>query len=161
MTLESREWTQIKVRRFVRLVQKSPLKNNKLQKCVKREYIEEFSSIPDSRTGWSNFVAMLKPFYFLKQSIRKASIDSPELSPELCRGMGRHARSHFGAPASKARSVEALCHRNASLLSAERVFVFILQALKKSRQEIGRKLQSAVAAVAGTHGGPFEVPEHA
>lgn len=135
-----------KVRRIVRMFKRSPLKNEVLQAYVKADFPNELSLVLDSKTRWNSLANMLDRFYELRNCIQKAFVDlKPCLTPR------QYALSmkedEFEAISDIANAliplqvaVEALCRRDANLISADAVFLFTLQKLRDLKSDLSSKL---------------------
>lgn len=135
-----------KVRKIVRMFKRSPLKNEGLQAYVKADFPNELSLVLDSKTRWNSLANMLDRFYKLRNCIQKAFVDlQPCLTPR------QYALSmkedEFEAISDIANAliplqvaVEALCRRDANLISADAVFLFTLQKLRDLKSDLSSKL---------------------
>ena len=142
-----REWIEeviSKVRRIVRLFKRSPVKNSILQKYVREENGKELSLLLDCKTRWNSLLAMIDRFISLKKPISKALIDIAatekmdsidwEILDHICRCL---------KPIEIA--VCALSRRDATLLSAEGVYRFLMDQFdKNSSISFCQDLKSAV-----------------
>ena len=68
-----------KVRKVLKSIRKSPLKNNKLQEYIRQEHGKEFAMICDNVMQWNSAVAMVKRFLKVKACSNKVEIDFPKI----------------------------------------------------------------------------------
>ena len=133
-----------KVRRIVRLFRRSPVKNSILQKYVNEEKGRELSLLLDCKTRWNSLIAMIERFIFLKKPVSKALIDISsaeridlidlEILENICICL---------KPIEMA--VSALSRRDATLLSAEGIYRFLMVQFEKiSSISFSHELKSAV-----------------
>ncbi|XP_065665757.1 uncharacterized protein LOC136087194 [Hydra vulgaris] len=118
-----------KVRKIVKLFRKSPVKNDVLQEEIKKEHGKEVSLILDSRTRWNSLLSMIQQFLKVKHSIRKVLKD---ISPHLiCSDDEEDTLSDIVAALEPVKLAAALCRQNATLLTAEGIFKFLVNRLKQ------------------------------
>ncbi|GFX37758.1 uncharacterized protein TNCV_3116081 [Trichonephila clavipes] len=113
-----------KIKNVVKLFRKSPIKNI-LQKYVKEEFGCEKMVCLDTKTRWNSLLAMLERFLEIKSAISKALID--------IKGEQMMVNVEFETVTTIVKGLkpvkiglEKLCSRNATLLTAEGVFSFVI-----------------------------------
>ncbi|XP_075990255.1 uncharacterized protein LOC142985898 [Anticarsia gemmatalis] len=118
-----------KVRKVVKLFKKSPTKNDTfLQKYIKEEKGKELSLILDCRTRWNSLLDMIERFYDLKVCIDKSLIDiqsDVKFTDEECSTM----KVLIDCLQPFKLAVEALCRRDATLITAETILKFVFEKL--------------------------------
>ena len=116
----------LKEQKVVKIFRKSPVKNEVLQKYVLLEQNKELSLVLDCKTRSSFMYEMVERFICLKKCISKALLD---LSIE--HGISTTEFSFLNelkcALEPIKLAVEALCRKDATLLTAENVFQFLLK----------------------------------
>lgn len=120
-----------KVRKVIKIFRASPTKNDDvLQKNVKAEFGKELMLILDSKTRWNSLLLMLERFIKLKSAIQKSLID---LKSDI-----RFSTAEFDLLTKTVSvlmpikcAVEAICRRDANLLTADATFKFLLNTLDK------------------------------
>ena len=119
-----------KVRKIVKLFQKSPVKNDVLQEEIKKQHGKEVSLILDCRTRWNSILSIIQQFLKVKDSISKVLMD---ISPHLfCSDNAVEILSDIVAALEPVKlAAEALCRQNATLLIAEGIFKFLVNRLKQ------------------------------
>lgn len=133
-----------KVRKVVKLFRKSPTKyDTYLQKYVIEETGKELALLLDCRTRWNSLLNMLERFYKLKNCVDKALID---IKSEI-----KFSDSEWSSIKNLVESlepfklaVEALCRREATLLTAETSLKFILDKLDKQSSCLSVQLSEAL-----------------
>lgn len=133
-----------KVRKTIKKFKRSPTKNDEyLQKYVKAEFGKELSLQLDSKTRWNSLLSMLERFYHLRHCIQKALIDiSSNISFQ--ESEFQLISSTINALTPIKLAVEALCRKEANLLSANATFKFMLTSLKAQNSEICKELHTAL-----------------
>lgn len=119
-----------KVRKIVKLIRKSPLKNETLQNYVKSEYNREKVLILDSKTRWNSLLAMLDRFLEIKSAVAKTLIDY-KIKLDITDREYTALNDIVLALQPVKAGAERLCSRDATLLSAEGVFTFIINELNE------------------------------
>ncbi|GFX29132.1 uncharacterized protein TNCV_3216671 [Trichonephila clavipes] len=129
-----------KIRNVVKLFRKSPIKNDIVQKYVKEEFGCEKMVCLDTKTRWNSLLAMLEIFLEIKSAISKALIDIKEEQ------MGVNVEFETVTTIVKGLKpvkigLEKLCSRNATLLTAEGVFSFVIGELNKQNSEFAKNMK--------------------
>ena len=128
------------MRSCVRLFRKNPVKNDDvLQKHVKAEFRREYMLILDSKTRWNSLVDMIKRFVKLKKSIKMSLI---ELSSDIhfSDEEFNELEDLIAALEPVKIGTEALCRRDATLISADEVTKFIYQQLNMQTSSFSKEL---------------------
>lgn len=134
-----------KVRKVVCLFKHSPTKNDDvLQKYVKAEHGKELSVILDCKTRWSSLFTMLERFQKLQSPIRKALIDlkSPIVFSDI---EFTQIENVVRALETVKLTVDALCRRDANLLTAEAALKFMITKLRSLESSVSRDLAAALS----------------
>lgn len=118
-----------KVRTIVKLFRRSPTKNDDiLQKYVKEEFGKKIQLMIDVKTRWNSLYLMLERFYEVKNSILKSLIDlNSTISFEEHEWEMINILVTTLAPIKLA--AEALCRRDATLISADATISFMIDNL--------------------------------
>ncbi|GFU17586.1 uncharacterized protein TNCV_3989081 [Trichonephila clavipes] len=119
-----------KIKNAVKLFRKSPIKNDILQKYVKEEFGCEKMVCLDTKTRWNSLLAMLERFLEIKSTISKALIDIKEEQMMVNVEFETVTTIVKGLKPVKI-GLEKLCSRNATLLTAEGVFSFVIGELNE------------------------------
>lgn len=131
-----------KVRSVVKIFKHSAVKNDMyLQPYIKQSFGKEISLQLDCKTRWSSLCDMLACFYKLRVCIKKALIDmhnDMSFSEAEFDLMNRAITALM--PVKLA--VEAVCRRDANLITADAAVDFMLDQLAKCEGGIGRDLRS-------------------
>ncbi|XP_065652685.1 uncharacterized protein LOC136079950 [Hydra vulgaris] len=132
-----------KVRKIVKLFRKSPVKNDVLQEEIKTKHGKEVSLILDCRTRSNSLLSMIQQFLKVKHSIRKVLKD---ISPHLiCSDDEEDILSDIVAALEPVKlAAEALCRQNATLLTAEGIFKFLVNRLKQQDSPLCIAMKSAI-----------------
>ncbi|XP_065659760.1 uncharacterized protein LOC136083825 [Hydra vulgaris] len=132
-----------KVRKIVKLFQKSPVENDVLQEEIKKKHGKEVSLILDCRTRWNSLLSMIQQFLKVKHSIRKVLKD---ISLHLiCSDDEEDILSDIVAALEPVKlAAEALCRQNATLLTAEGIFKFLVNRLKQQDSPHCIAMKSAI-----------------
>lgn len=134
-----------KVRKVVCLFKHSPTKNDDvLQKYVKAEHGTELSLTLDCKTRWSSMFTMLERFLKLQGPIRKSLIDlkSTIVFSEL---EFTQIENLVRALETVKLTVDALCRRDANLLTAEAALKFMIKKLRNLDSSVSRDLTAALS----------------
>lgn len=135
--------TIIKVRKIVKMFRRSPLKNETLQKYVKLEFHKELNLHLDSKTRWNSLIVMLERFLQLRKSICKALIDLGK-QLDVTDQEFDNIDAIIKALQPVKIGVEMLGRRDATLLTAEVVFSFILDELEIQTNPFSMSLKQAI-----------------
>lgn len=132
-----------KVRQIVKKFKNSPLKNDILQSYITNEFKSESQLIIDCKTRWNSLLDMCDIFCVLEKPIRKAlvdvgdglNIDEEELTivSEIVEAL---------KPVKAA--VEALCRRDANLLTADAILSFAMNQLQQQNTGLSIALFNAL-----------------
>jgi hypothetical protein len=119
------------VRRIVKLFKRSPTRNEKsLQKYVVEEHGKELALQLDCKTRWNSVCTMLERFLLLEPCIKKALIDLRIPYAISARDV-ESLKTLVDCLKPVVLSVEAMCRRDATLLSADAAIQFLLGKLDK------------------------------
>ena len=118
-----------KVRRVVKLFKRSPLKNEILQTYVKEKHPNELQLILDCRTRWSTLLNMLERIVKLRIPIHKALLDL-DIDIKLNDEEFHHINNIVQALDPIKLAVEALCRREANLITAEATIKFLFEEIQ-------------------------------
>ena len=132
-----------KVRKVVKILRKSPVKNEVLQKYVLLEQNKELSLVLDCKTRWSSMYEMVERFICLKKCISKALLDLSIENSISTTEFSFLNKLKCTLELIKL-AVEALCHKDATLLTAEGIFQFLFVELKKRKSSLAEDLLCAV-----------------
>ena len=132
-----------KVRKLVKVFQKSTVKNEVLQKYVMQEHEKELPLILDRKTRLSSMFQMIERFIFLKKCIFKALLDL-SIAHDITQAEFLFLDEMKAALKRVKLAVEAMCRQNTTLLTAEGIFLFLIREMKKQRTTLAKKLLSAV-----------------
>ena len=114
-----------------------------LQKYVKAEFQTDLVLILDVKTRWNSLLTMLEWFYKLRDCVRKALVD---LNVDIYFSDSDIdlLLTTINALKPVKLAVDALCRRDANLLTADTTFVFMLHNLKKQGSELSTQLQNSL-----------------
>lgn len=132
-----------KLRKIVKMFRRSSLKNDILQKYVKETENKEKGLILDVKTRWNSLVDMLERFISLHDCIQKALIDLKSKISFTDEDF-KVAEAVFLVLQPIKVSVEALCRRDANLITADASLKFIMDKLRKIDNEFSIKMQTAL-----------------
>ena len=120
------------------------VKNSILQKYVNEEKGRELSSLLDCKTLWNSLIAMIERFILLKKPVSKALIDIS--STERINSVDLEILVNICTCLKPLEmAVCALSRRDATLLSAEGIYRFLLDQFEKiSPISFSHELKSAV-----------------
>ena len=107
-----------KVRKIVKILRRSPLKNEILQRYVKK--------ILDCKTRWSSLLYMLERIVKIKVPVQKALLDLHEM-PNLSNQEFTDISMIILSLSPIKAAIEALCRRDANLIVAEATIKFLLE----------------------------------
>ncbi|GFV74980.1 BED-type domain-containing protein [Trichonephila clavipes] len=129
-----------KIKNVVKLFRKSPIKNDILQKYVEEEFGCEKMVCLDTKTRRNSLLAMLKRFLEIKSAILKALIDIKEEQMMVNVEFETVTTIVKGLKLVKI-GLEKLCSRNATLLTAEGVFSFVIGELNEQNSEFAKDMK--------------------
>lgn len=133
-----------KVRKIVKMFKNSPKKNEILQGYVKAEFKNEIGLLLDVKTRWSSLVKMLRRFYDLRNCIKKALIDiDPKTS--IDESEVEQISDIVCSLEPIQAAVEALCRRDANLITADATLIFTLKTLREQNTQISMALFQALS----------------
>lgn len=132
-----------KVRKIVKLFNRSPLKNEILQTYVKLDHKKELSLLLDNKTRWNSLISMLERFYTMRACIRKALVDI-ETNVSVEDDEIEHISDLVNSLKPIQAAVEALCRRDANLITADAVLNFTLGKLQQLDTDVSLKLFGAL-----------------
>jgi hypothetical protein len=132
-----------KIRKIVKLFRKSPIKNDILQEEVKKQLGKEVSLILDCQTRWNSLLSMIQQFLKIKDAIAKVLTD---ISPLLiCSNDEVEVLLDIVAALEPVKlAAEALCRQNATLLTAEGIFKFLVSNLQKKNSRLCISMKNAI-----------------
>lgn len=132
-----------KVRKIVKAFRRSPKKNEILQGYVRNEHNTERALILDCKTRWNSLANMVTRFYDCRNSIKKALVDikSKDFLEEWEVELLLHIKNAL-EPIQAA--VEALCRRDANLITADATIIFTLKSLKEQGSQLSLSLFEAI-----------------
>lgn len=136
-----------KIHKTVKLFRRSPTKNDEiLQKYVKMEFGgKELNLILDSKTRWSSLINMYERFYELRSCIQKSLIDlKMDSSNMFTENEFKVLEEIIGVLLPVKMAVEALCRRNANLLTADATFEFMFVNLSKCNTPFAQEFSSTL-----------------
>lgn len=129
-----------KVRSVVKIFKNSPVKNDLyLQPYIRQSFGKEIALQLDCKTRWSSMCDMLASFYKLRMCIKKALIDMHN-DVSFSEAEFDVMNSAINALSVVKLAVEAVCRRDANLITADAAIQFMLEQLGKSGG-IGRALR--------------------
>ncbi|GFS80610.1 uncharacterized protein TNCV_3870311 [Trichonephila clavipes] len=129
-----------KIKNVVKLFRKSPIKNDILQKYVKEEFGCKKMVCLDTKTRWNSLLAILERFLEIKSAISKALIDIKEEQMMVNVEFETMTTIVKGLKPVKI-GLEKLCSRNATLLTAEGVFSFVIGELNEQNSEFAKNMK--------------------
>ena len=119
---------------MVVLFHRSPTSNDDvLQKYVKAEFGKELQLLFDCKTRWNSLLTMLEPFNLLKDCVLKSLIDLKNPVTFSSSELVQVGQLVSGLEPIKV-TVEALCRRDANLLTAEAALQFMMKKLNSQTQ---------------------------
>ena len=130
----------IKARKMIKLFRKSPVKNDVLMKYSRAEFQKELHLILDVKTRWNSMLLMIQRYLKMRKSISFALIDlniRDTVTDEDCSILRELAEAleplRLGS--------EKICRKDATLLTAEVTFTFILNELNRQNNSVSRLLE--------------------
>ena len=133
----------IKVQKIVKLFRKSPVKNDVLQEEVKKHHGREVALILGCRTRWNSLLAMIQQFLKINEQIGVVLAD---ISPSLiCTEQELDILTDIIDALEPVKlTAEALCRKNATLLTAEGIFKFLINKLNQKKSSLCIRMKDAV-----------------
>ena len=117
---------------MVEIYRRSPVKNEVLQKYVLLKQNKEFSLVLDCKTHWSSMYEIIERFIYLKKCISKALLDlSIEHDISTAEFLFLNNPKCTLEPIKLA--IDALCCKDATLLTAEGISQFLFFELNKRK----------------------------
>ena len=133
-----------KVRRIVKIFKRSPLKNEVLQRYVKDIYPNGLNVILDCKTRWSSLINMLERIIRIKLPIQKALLDLGVEDINIVDQEFEVISSIVEALKPIRIALDALCRRDANLITAEATVKFVLDEIHKSQSYYNIRIQEAI-----------------
>lgn len=114
-----------------------------IDKVRKTDFKREYELIHDTETRWNSLDNMLERFYKLRNCVGKALVD---LDPDLKLEQREIKINADVVDTLKAvqLAVEALCRRDANLITADAILLFAFEQLHKQKNELLSKLFNAL-----------------
>ena len=133
----------IKVRKIVKLFRKSPVKNDVLQEEVKKHHRREVALILDCRTRWTSLLAIIQQFLKINEQIGVVLAD---ISPSLiCIEQELDILTDIVDALEPVKlAAEALCRKNATLLTTEGIFKFLIIKLNQKKSSLCIRMKDTV-----------------
>lgn len=132
-----------KTRSVIKMFLRSPTKNDALQKYVRVQEGRDLALVLDCKTRWSSLADMIERFNRLKTCIEKTLIDFNSAS--------KFSQEEFELLHSIQKSlkivkitVEALCRRDATLLTAEAALKYMLRKLDNQKTNLSKSLAESL-----------------
>lgn len=132
-----------KTRKIVKMFRRSSLKNEILQKYAVQDFGEERQLSLDVKTRWNSLASMLERFHEMRNCVEKALVD---IDPDL-----RLTQDDFKLISDIGKAlkpvqlaVEALCRRDANLVTADTILMFSLNQLHQQDSSVSNKLFEAM-----------------
>jgi hypothetical protein len=133
-----------KVRKIVRLFRRSPLKCDSLTSHTKRELGKEMKLLIDCKTRWNSLLAMLERFLEMKNSVYRALVDVGETSALLSNDEIKRIQALVSALEPVKVAAEMICRREATLITADKTFEFIIQQLEEQENQLAEDLKASL-----------------
>ena len=108
-----------------------------------QEHEKELSLILDRKTRWSSMFQMIERFILLKKCIFKALLDL-SIAHDITQAEFLFLDEMKAALKPVKLAVEAMSRQDATLLTAEGIFLFLIREMKKQRTTLAKKLLSTV-----------------
>ena len=125
-------------------LKRSPLKNEILQRYVKEIYPNGLNVILDCKTRWSSLVNMLERIIQIKLPIQKALLDLGYEDINIRDQEIEVISSIVEAINPIKIALEAICRRDANLITAEATVKFLLDEMNKSHSNYNSRIQEAI-----------------
>ena len=119
------------------------MKNGVLQKYVLLEQNKELSLVLDCKTRWSSMYEMIERFILLKKCISKALLDL-SIEDDMSAAEFSFVNELKCSLEPMKLAIEALCRKDATLLTAEGIFQFLFLELKKRKSSLAKDLLYAL-----------------
>nr|CAI5846274.1 unnamed protein product [Callosobruchus analis]CAI5870182.1 unnamed protein product [Callosobruchus analis] len=132
-----------KVRKVVRMFRKSPVSNHTLQTYVAAKHHKEMVLILDTKTRWSSLLDMLERFSLLKDCIQKSLIDTSN-SSSITDEDFKTIDVVIDVLRPIKLAVEALCQRDANLITADITLKFLLEQLNSLDNALSKDMSEAL-----------------
>ena len=133
-----------KIRNIVKLFRKSPVKNDTLRTYTKQQFGKEMALILDVKTRWTSLYAMLQRFIMLRAAVTKSFIDLEEFGMNMSEQEMIKVQELANALEPLTLASERICRREATLVTADDTFEFVLEELRKQNTFISVELFEAV-----------------
>ncbi|KAI8430421.1 hypothetical protein MSG28_000698 [Choristoneura fumiferana] len=133
-----------KIRKTIKIFKKSPKKNEEyLQKYVLSEFGMEYELILDVQTRWSSVANMVSRFLMLRNCITKALLDL-RICFEFSQEEWRLLSELHGVLETVKITTEALCQRDASILTADVAMKFAIKKLQNTDSSLSKEMCAAL-----------------
>ncbi|CAL9683679.1 unnamed protein product [Knipowitschia caucasica] len=132
-----------RVRKIARHFHKSPVSNDKLRECTKRDHGKELVLILNCRTRWNSLADMLDRYIALHKAVSKTLID---INPALIITNEQLALIKQLSSCLKPvrMGVESLCKRDTTLIKADGIFFFMIDQLRKQETRLSQEMRDAI-----------------
>ncbi|XP_073715766.1 uncharacterized protein [Misgurnus anguillicaudatus] len=132
-----------RVRKIARYFHKSPVSNDKLRECIKRDNGKELVLILDCRTRWNSLADMLDRYIVLHRPVTKTLID---INPALIITSEHLALIKQLSSCLKPvrMGIESLCKRDTTLIKADGIFFFMMDQLSKQETPLSQEMRDAI-----------------
>jgi DNA gyrase/topoisomerase IV subunit A len=121
------------VRKIVCLFCRSPVKNDLFQKYAMQDLGKELTVIVDCKTRWSSLLAMLNRFLVMRGVVQKNLIDLNMSLIFLSNNELVVVSNLVKALDVVECGTRAVCRRDTTLASADQIFAYMIQALRKQK----------------------------
>lgn len=131
------------VRKIARYFHKSPVNNDKLRECIRRDNGKELVLILDCRTRWNSLADMLDRYIALHRPVTKTLID---INPALIISNEQLVLIKQLSACLKPvkMGVESLCKRDTTLTKADGIFIFMMNQLSKQETPLSQEMRDAI-----------------
>jgi len=130
-----------KVRGYVKIFRKSPLKLEQLKKNAKDRFGKELTLLIDCKTRWNSILPMLKRFIYMKDVIKDTLA---EYNYDYDKSIEPKVQQIIECLLPVQESILKLGSSNCDLLIAEATCIYLLSTLKNLKSQIGIELYEAV-----------------
>ena len=134
-----------KIRKTVNTFRRSPQKNEILQKYVKAQFGKQLNLLLDCRTRWSSLAAMCERFYLIRDCVKKALIDL-KLKTVFEDFEIQRVSELVEALLNVKAAVEAICRRDANLITADAAINFVISKLLDQNYSVSLELSAAISS---------------